>query len=121
MDKGWRKSASLPHRPRAGEKEIEERRGGKCCSPDREGEGHEVAGESPVGGRSPAEERRQRDREKHWRGSEWSLWLGLGLEAFFLKRDMGAPNSLQCLSGAHRTAHSSYPVNHRTAHRRNDF
>jgi hypothetical protein len=23
----------------------------------------------------------------------------------FLKRDMGAPDSLQCLSGAHRTAH----------------
>ena len=31
------------------------------CSPRREGEGHEVAGESPVGGRSPAERgRRQR-------------------------------------------------------------
>jgi hypothetical protein len=36
----------------------------------------------------------------------------------FLKRDMGAPDSLQCLSGAHRTAHSSCPVNHRTTHRR---
>jgi hypothetical protein len=32
----------------------------------------------------------------------------------FLKRIMGAPDSLQCLFGAHRTAHSSYPVNHRT-------
>jgi hypothetical protein len=79
MDTGWRRSASLLHRPI----EIEGRRGGKCCSPEREGEGHEVAGESPVGGRSPAEGRRQRDREKHWRGSEWSLWLGLRLEAFF--------------------------------------
>jgi hypothetical protein len=28
----------------------------------------------------------------------------------FLKRDMGAPDSLQCLSGAHRTAHSGCPV-----------
>jgi hypothetical protein len=36
----------------------------------------------------------------------------------FLKRDMGTPDSLQCLSGAHRTAHSSCPVNHRTAHRK---
>jgi hypothetical protein len=39
----------------------------------------------------------------------------------FLKRDMGAPDSLQCLSGAHRTAHSSCPVNHRTAHRKTDL
>jgi hypothetical protein len=39
----------------------------------------------------------------------------------FLKRDMGAPDSLQCLSGAHRTAHSSCPVNHRTAHRKVEF
>jgi hypothetical protein len=39
----------------------------------------------------------------------------------FLKRDMGAPDSLQCVSGAHRTAHSSCPVNHRTAHRKKDF
>jgi hypothetical protein len=36
---------------------------------------------------------------------EESLWLGRGLEAIFLKRDMGAPDSLQCLSGAHRTTH----------------
>jgi hypothetical protein len=34
---------------------------------------------------------------------------------------MGAPNSLQCLSDAHRIAHSSCPVNHRTAHRRMEF
>jgi hypothetical protein len=45
----------------------------------------------------------------------------VGLEAFFLKRDMGAPDSLQCLSGAHRTAHSSCPVNHRTEHRKKGF
>jgi hypothetical protein len=31
---------------------------------------------------------------------------------------MGAPDSLQCLSGAHRTAHSSCPMNHWTAHRK---
>jgi hypothetical protein len=36
----------------------------------------------------------------------------------FLKRDMGAPDSLQCLSGAHRSTQSSCPVNHRTAHRK---
>jgi hypothetical protein len=39
----------------------------------------------------------------------------------FLKRDMGTPDSLQWLSGAHRTAHSSCPVNHRTAHRKKEF
>jgi hypothetical protein len=36
----------------------------------------------------------------------------------FLKRVMGAPDSLQCLSGAHWTSHSSCPVNHRAAHSR---
>jgi hypothetical protein len=41
---------------------------------------------------------------------------------FFLKRVMGAPDSLQCLSGAHRTAHSSYAqekeiLRARTVHR----
>jgi hypothetical protein len=56
----------------------------------------------------------------HW-WKRMSLWLGCGLETFFLKRDMGAPDSLQCLSGAHRTAHSSCPVNHRTAHRKMDL
>jgi hypothetical protein len=45
----------------------------------------------------------------------------LGLEADFLKHDMGAPDSLQCLSCAHRTAHSNCPVNHRTAHRKKDL
>jgi hypothetical protein len=34
---------------------------------------------------------------------------------------MGAPDSLQCLSGAHRTAHSSCPVNHRTVHKKKDL
>jgi hypothetical protein len=41
-------------------------------------------------------------------------WLGLGLgKEFFKKRFMVTPDSLQCMSGAHRTAHSSCPVNHR--------
>jgi hypothetical protein len=71
-----------------------------------------VEGGSPERGRNRRELRAQREK---------SLWLGLGLEAVFLKRDMGAPDSLQCLSGAHRTAHSSCPVNHRTTHRRKDF
>jgi hypothetical protein len=44
---------------------------------------------------------------------------GLGLGKDFLKRVMGTPDSLQCLSGAHRTAHSSCPVNHRTGEHRN--
>jgi hypothetical protein len=39
----------------------------------------------------------------------------------FLKREMGTPDSLQWLSDAHRTAHSSCPVNHRTAHRKRGF
>jgi hypothetical protein len=49
-----------------------------------------------------------------------SLWLGRA-GGRFLKREMGTPDSLQCLSGAHRTAHSSCPVNHRTAHRKIGF
>jgi hypothetical protein len=44
---------------------------------------------------------RERETERRKDG----LWLGLGLEAIFLKRDIGAPDSLQYLSGAHRTAH----------------
>jgi hypothetical protein len=71
--------------------------------------------------RSPPVSRRgitREGREPESTEGKESLWLGLGLEAFFLKRDMGAPDSLQCLSGAHRTAHSSCPVNHRTAHRK---
>jgi hypothetical protein len=86
MDKGWRISALLPHRLRAGEKEIEGRRGAKCCSPERKREGHEVAGESPVGGGEVAGggdgDARETERSTGG-GEEWSLWLGLGLEAFF--------------------------------------
>jgi hypothetical protein len=43
--------------------------------------------------------------------------LGRGRGKDFLKPIMGTPDSLQCLSGAHRTAHNSCPVNHQTAHR----
>jgi hypothetical protein len=58
---------SLSHRQRAGEKEIE---GEKCCSPS-EGEDkprHTIAGESPVGGRSPAEERETPERQRETEG-----------------------------------------------------
>jgi hypothetical protein len=44
-------SATLPLKPRAGEKMIEGRRGGEVCSPEREGEEHE-------GTRSPESRRR---------------------------------------------------------------
>jgi hypothetical protein len=84
----------------------------------------EVAGARPEtvdAGWSPARgSDRQRPRAESTEGEE-GLWLGRGLEANFLKRDMGAPDSLQCLSGAHRTAHSSCLVNHRTTHRRKEF
>jgi hypothetical protein len=67
---------------------------------------HQVAGETPVG-----EDRRRwgriaTDREELAAG--WGIKEvsgSVGLEAVFLKREMGTPDSLQCLSGAHRTAH----------------
>jgi hypothetical protein len=72
----------------------------------------EIAG----GGKS-----RQRQRVKGALAEKkQSLWLGRA-GGGFLKREMGTPDSLQCLSGAHRTAHSSCPVNHRTAHREIGF
>jgi hypothetical protein len=57
----------------------------KCCSPEREGEGHEVAGaqSETVGagdGGSPGESAQHRKlRAQRKRG----LWLSLGLEAVF--------------------------------------
>jgi hypothetical protein len=66
------------------------------------------------GGVARRAEKRQRTEK------EWPL-AQLGLEADFLKRDVGAPDSLQCMYGAHRTAHSSCPVNHRIAHRKMEF
>jgi hypothetical protein len=64
------------------------------------------------GGQTAREQKEPENREGVWRLAQ------LGLEADFLKRDMGAPDSLQCMSGAHWTVHSSCPVNHQTAHRK---
>jgi hypothetical protein len=84
MDKGWRLSASLPLKPRAGEEKGRGKERGEVLLTGegrRGARGHQVAGESPVGGRSPAGAgNRQRQREG---AGEMSLWLGLGLEAFF--------------------------------------
>jgi hypothetical protein len=74
-------------------------------------------GEDAVDGEGTARAQRQKLR------TEQKL-PGLGREqgkGFFKKPNMGAPDSVQCLSGAHRTAHSSCPVNHRTAHRKMEF
>jgi hypothetical protein len=74
------------------------------------------------GRRSPAGEGIAKNREQRDAGGEKSEPLArMRAGGLFLKRDMGAPDSLQCLSGAHRTAHSSCPVNHRTAHRKIEF
>jgi hypothetical protein len=54
------------------------------------------------------EEKRAREREKEMVSGSGSGWRP------FFKQVMGAPDSLQCLSGAHRTTHNSCPVNHRT-------
>jgi hypothetical protein len=62
-----------------------------------------------------------RGAEKRQRTENERPLAQLGLEADFLKHVMGAPDSLQCLSGAHRTTHSSCLVNHRTAHRKMDL
>jgi hypothetical protein len=87
----------------------------RARSPEPGGDGWppvEIAGEGKVA----------RRRELGGREKKQRLWLGsVGLGAVFLKREMGTPDSLQCLSGAHRTAHSSCPVNHRTAHRKKEF
>jgi hypothetical protein len=59
-----------------------------------------VAGEGRSSVRRENCHRAERIQREERRGGLW-----LGLEAFFLKRVMGAPDSLQCLSGAHRTTH----------------
>jgi hypothetical protein len=66
-----------------------------------------------ITGGEEASRQRAGDRDKHRKKMSGS---GSGWERFFLKCFMCAPDSLQCLSGAHRTAHSSCPVNRRTAH-----
>jgi hypothetical protein len=61
-----------------------------------------VAGERT----SPARERESPERHREARDRE--AVAGLGREqrkSFFKKTNMGAPDSLQCLSGSHRTAH----------------
>jgi hypothetical protein len=71
-------------------------------------------------GSPESRECRQRQRETVAR-EETKPGLGLGRGKVFLKPNMGAPDSLQCLSGAHRTAHSSCPVSHRTTQRKKDL
>jgi hypothetical protein len=103
------------------ERELRERWMG--CSPRGRGQAQAehgrrstvVAGE----GRSPAGERESPERQRESAGNEPLARSRAG--GLFFKRDMGAPDSLQCMSGAHRTAHSSCPVSHRTAHRKKDF
>jgi hypothetical protein len=68
-------------------KKVEGRRGGKCCSLEREGEGHEGT-RSPESRRWGEGRRRRegdaRETERECAGREkMSLWLGCGLEAFF--------------------------------------
>jgi hypothetical protein len=76
-----------------------ERRG---CSPEMEGEMHlDAAGEEIAGeeGWSPAR-KRSRDRERGAENREVKCQAsGARGERFFKKTDMGAPDSLQCLSG----------------------
>jgi hypothetical protein len=54
------------------------------------------------------------DREEKL--SAWTECLAscVGEERFFLKSVMGTPDSVQCMSGAHRAAHSHSLVPHRT-------
>jgi hypothetical protein len=95
-------------------------RGAGMLTRGGQGMEHWVAGArwSPVrGGRRRGRGNRQRGSEPERGEAEWPLARARA-GGLFLKRDMGAPDSLQCLSGAHRTTHSSYPVNHRTAHMR---
>jgi hypothetical protein len=120
MDKGGELSATLPqteHREgeETGEEEeslLTERERTKARSP----EGRRRQGRLPAEGKN----RQRQGGRKRWQRVRQSLWLGRA-GGLFLKRDMGAPDSLQCLSGAHRTVHSSCPVNHRTAHRKIEF
>jgi hypothetical protein len=78
--------------------------------------GEQIAGEERWSPARGGDRQRPRESREH-RGRREPLARSRA-GGRFLKRDMGAPDSLQCLSGAHRTAHSSCPVNHRTAHKR---
>ena len=122
MHKGWKREAQVPQTENCEGVETGEEEGSLLTERERTSPGLHgrrstvVAGGSPVGERETPET----ETESASGGRTESLWLGRA-GGLFLKRDMGAPDSLQCLSGAHRTAHSSCPVNHRTAHRKTDF
>jgi hypothetical protein len=83
---------------------------GDCRSTVVAGEGGSLATES----KSPV---KRGAREQRRNAASSSARAG----GVFLKRIMGAPDSLQCLSCAHRIVHSSCPVNHRTTHRKGSF
>jgi hypothetical protein len=105
--KGWKRGAHCPEKWRERRRTVEgcahQRTGGREAYA---GEGHRsttpsiTAGEQREGVIARGAEERQRTENER-------PLAQLGLEADFLKHDMGAPDSLQCLSGAHRTAHSS--------------
>jgi hypothetical protein len=65
----------------------------------------------------PLEETESQNREE--RNKAWPR--ARAGESFFKKPIMGAPDTLQCMSGAHQTAHNSCSVNHRTSHRKKEF
>jgi hypothetical protein len=91
-------------------REIEMTEGEKLT--EREGEDEpkpqEITGARPemvaAGGDRRWGGNRQRQRDAGGWEIKQCLWLGRA-GGLFLKHDMGAPDSLQCLSGAHRTAH----------------
>jgi hypothetical protein len=98
----------------------------QSCSPEGgEARALVVAGEITAGKGSPVRvataQSAETDREQRQNREEECQASDARGERFFKKPDMGAPDSLQCLSGAHRTVHSSCPVNHQTAHRRMEF
>jgi hypothetical protein len=118
--KGEREELHCP--PRTENSREGERRG---CSPRgkrRGAQGHRsTAGEDGRRWRSPARGNRQTQRAGRL-GEETKPLARLGRAGGgFLKREMGTPDSLQWLSDAHRTAHSSCPVSHRTSHRKMTF
>jgi hypothetical protein len=88
-------------------------------SPEHGGRRWKVAGERERGVEIVGEISESRLTERS--AERECLASGSGVGFFLKKPIMGAPDSLQCLSGAHRTAHSSCPMNHRTAHRRRGF
>jgi hypothetical protein len=115
MHKGWKREAQVPQTENCEGVET----GSLLTERERTSPGLHGRRSMVVAGGSPVGERETPDRDREcWRTE--SLWLGRA-GGLFLKRDMGAPDSLQCLSGAHRIAHSSCPVNHQTAHRKTDF